>query len=185
MSKSYLLSQREQDGEGARDEGKKTGWRFSGRDQVISVFGLFVRVGSLLEWTMMTEDLNIRPLAQVQCYRLDQGWPSCKDLKRKVTVKVYILEVWFGFEPVCACVRMCVRALHLGVETEVAGQDVAAGQAVCLAVALSRITQTEQQQNQHRLHGSTVWQHTEQTQMFTNGLTRPQCNIENVPKAPL
>lgn len=91
------------------------------------------------------------------------------------------MKIWFGFEPVCVC---C--ALHLGVETEVSGQDVAAGQAVCLAVALSRITQTEQQQNQHRLHGPTVCQHTEQTQMLTNSLTPPpQRNTENTQKAPI
>lgn len=58
--------------------------------------------------------------------------------------------VGVGFERACG-------ALHHAVEPEVSGQEDAAGQAVCLAVALSRITQTEQQQNQHRLHGPTVW----------------------------
>lgn len=81
-----------------------------------------------------------------------------------------------GFESVCVCV--CC-ALHLGVETELSGQDVAAGQAVCLAVALSRITQAEQQQNQHRLHGPTVCQRTEQTRV----LTRPPRNTQRAPSS--
>lgn len=46
---------------------------------------------------------------------------------------------------------MFVTPYH-GVETELLGQDVAAGQAVGLAVALSGIAQAEQQQSHHSLH---------------------------------
>lgn len=86
-----------------------------------------------------------------------------------VSIDLYLLKLRYNSVNVIFCflllnfeskfpisLTVFVFVSHHGVEVEQFGQDVAAGQAVCLAVTVSRIAQTEKQQSHHRLHGPNV-----------------------------
>lgn len=70
-----------------------------------------------------------------------------------------------------SCANVYVYAADHGVESERFGEYIPAGQTVCLAVTLSKIAQTEQQQSHCGLHPFTVtctWTTTEEKDIKIN-----------------
>lgn len=81
------------------------------------------------------------------------------------------LWLWVTLITTSVCVCWCVLSPYHGVKTELFGQDVVARQAVSLAVTLSRITETEQKQSHHGLHGPTFY--------CTTGQSKGMCSVQH------